>query len=95
MKLYFKRLLCCVSEMHIGKQKSSQKFVLQDGAGNIGSFMVGRLGGLSVGVPDVNSGVMIRPGSTGSCTSLPPISKVKFQRFQHKALFVSFDNDSI
>ncbi|CAL8078252.1 unnamed protein product [Orchesella dallaii] len=51
------------------------RLIVLDGAGNIGSFMVGRLGGLSVGVPDVNSGVMIRPGSTGSCTSLPPISK--------------------
>lgn len=50
--------------------------MLQDGAGNLGSFMVGRLGGLSVGVPDVNNGVMVRPGSTGSVTSLPPISKV-------------------
>lgn len=54
------------------------RLVLQDGAGNLGSFMVGRLGGLSVGVPDVNNGVMVRPGSTGSCTSLPPISKVNF-----------------
>lgn len=48
--------------------------------------MVGRLGGLSVGVPDVNNGVMVRPGSTGSCTSLPPIAKVKkyIKYFQKK-----------
>lgn len=52
---------------------------LQDGSGNLGSFMVGRLGGMSVGVPDVNTGLMIRPGSTGSCTSLPPIAKVSFE----------------
>jgi hypothetical protein len=38
--------------------------------------MVGRLGGVSVGVPDVHHGIMIRPGSTTSCTSLPPIAKV-------------------
>ncbi|XP_035713374.1 probable E3 ubiquitin-protein ligase HECTD2 isoform X1 [Folsomia candida] len=48
--------------------------IVQDGSGNIGSLMVGRLGGVSVGVPDVH-GIMIRPGSTTSCTSLPPIAK--------------------
>ena len=36
---------------------------------------MGRLGGVSVGVPDVH-GLMVRPGSTTSCTSLPPIAKV-------------------
>jgi len=62
------------------QQEVNMRLIVQDETGSIGSLMVGRLGGVSVGVPDVNHSnsapnrnVMLRPDSTAS---LPRLTKV-------------------